>query len=137
MVLRATGLDRAERLHAVLQISTTFSLICVSWIFFRAASVTSALTILQTIWLDAPRMLSPAFLKASFTGLQFQVPDILIPCLGTTGLLAFDFVAEHSEARRPFSSWPVQLRWATYYVGVLVLLYAGKFGEQQFIYFQF
>jgi D-alanyl-lipoteichoic acid acyltransferase DltB (MBOAT superfamily) len=134
---KAVKLDRALALHDVLQVACTFVLICIAWVFFRAKTVSSAVAILRTIVVDSPRMLSPSFVKNSFNGLQFHLADLVIPCAGVLALFLFDCYSERREYRARFESWPVHLRWAAYYCAVAIILLAGRFGEQQFIYFQF
>ena len=53
------------------------------------------------------------------------------------GLLAFDWNAERAGGRPAFESLPVAARWGACYAGIAAVLLFGRFGEQQFIYFQF
>jgi alginate O-acetyltransferase complex protein AlgI len=46
-------------------------------------------------------------------------------------------VERRREMRSFLSDKPLLVRWSVYYVLSYSILFLGKFGEQQFIYFQF
>jgi D-alanyl-lipoteichoic acid acyltransferase DltB (MBOAT superfamily) len=133
----ATGLARMPRLHAVVQVGVTFALVCLAWVFFRARSVDAAFRILATIAADLPRMLDPGFVRASFAGLQLHVADLLVPVAAAAVLYAFDWYSEAAGGRAAFERLRTPARWTLYYAGLAAILLIGRFGEQQFIYFQF
>jgi D-alanyl-lipoteichoic acid acyltransferase DltB (MBOAT superfamily) len=114
----------------VLRILLTFHLIALGWVFFRAATIGDALTILERIWAGLARMpaLLPAYPFTADHGLA-------------AGLIAFLMLVEVLDERR--SIWerlaaaPVALRWAAYYAGIFALLLIGTWGSREFIYMQF
>ncbi|WP_395052104.1 MBOAT family O-acyltransferase [Flavobacterium sp.] len=102
----------------------TFTLTMLAWIFFRANSVTHALTYLSDIF--KPSLFSkPSYFPISiFILLLFF---ILIEWMGRE--------QQYALAKLGFN-WPKQLRLSFYYLLiVLILVFMGK--EQEFIYFQF
>jgi hypothetical protein len=108
----------------------TFHLVLISWVFFRAASTTDAVTVLTRITQSIPRL--PNLLGAyAYTG-EF------ILCMG---LIAFLLLVELSDEKR--SLWqrlraaPVYLRWAVYYALLFCLIVIGKWNLKQFVYMQF
>ncbi|WP_053990389.1 MBOAT family protein [Mangrovimonas sp. TPBH4] len=106
------------------QMGSTFLLTVVAWVFFRAASVTEALS----------------YLKGVFSSSLFSIPGIrpsfLLVLLGLFVLVEWRgregrYAIEHLWLR-----YPKALRWGLYYViAMVIFLYGGK--EQEFIYFQF
>jgi D-alanyl-lipoteichoic acid acyltransferase DltB (MBOAT superfamily) len=118
---------RGRRAVAVLQ---TFLLVSFAWIFFRAASLGDALVAVSRI----------------ATGADWQQP-VLLESFGAVEMaLAVGFVValelvQAAEARwdagPKFSALPLSVRWACYYLLVVVVLLFGKFDEREFIYFQF
>jgi hypothetical protein len=117
-------------LAAILSALLTFHLVLIAWVFFRAASLSDALTILSRITQALPRM--PDLLRNyPFTG------GVVL----SIGLIAFLLVVELVDEHRPI--WaalrlrPVYQRWAVYYalLGALVLL--GTWNLSQFVYMQF
>ena len=102
----------------------------ISWIFFRAASVTDALTVLARLVESIPQF--PSLLVAyPYTG------DLILCGV----LIAFLLVAEFSDEKR--SLWarleagPIYVRWSVYYVLLLSLIVMGKWNLKQFVYMQF
>ena len=124
------ALDAMPRLHAMLQVVTTFLLICVTWVFFRARSIPDALYILGHMKpIGVAQALAP-------------VPGGATYLLMSTGLIAVMLVLEFSQGGRELGQylaarrWPV--RWAVVYAICLLIVLFGKFQNQQaFIYFQF
>lgn len=114
----------------------TFSLICVTWVFFRAKSIPDALFILQN-WYHSPlTTLYPAWAS----GLGAEQFDWLIAILAIGVLVAVE-VAEETH-KLPFSDLiarqPTVLRWLTYYGLCMAIICLGVMGTtRQFIYFQF
>jgi D-alanyl-lipoteichoic acid acyltransferase DltB (MBOAT superfamily) len=102
----------------------TFLLICITWVFFRSASMTDALAYLQG-------MASPGL---------FSVPShpmLTWSPLGAIALLVLvEWVQRHRAHTFDVASWPVWLRWSAYY-GVLVLILQYGQPTVSFIYFQF
>ncbi len=108
----------------------TFHLILVTWVFFRAASIDDALTVISRIW-------------ASFGSL----PSLVLTRLGgadvglSAGLIVLLLVIEIVDERRPI--WqrlerrPTVLRWAAYYALLGALVVLGMWNFQQFVYMQF
>jgi hypothetical protein len=108
----------------------TFHLVLISWVFFRAATTTDAVTVLTRITQSIPRL--PNLLGAyAYTG-------ELILC---AALIVFLLLVELSDEKR--SLWqrlqagPVYIRWAVYYVLILALIVIGKWNLKQFVYMQF
>jgi D-alanyl-lipoteichoic acid acyltransferase DltB (MBOAT superfamily) len=110
-------------LREVLQIGTTFVLTMMAWIFFRAASLSDAWTVLRRMFTLQP-------------GSALEVSSEI--WLLVTGFLLVEWVQRSQQHAlelqdRPLPRWA---RWCCYYMVLFLILTFG--GEQQdFIYFQF
>ncbi|MBL7965283.1 MAG: MBOAT family protein [Flavobacteriales bacterium] len=111
----------------------TFLLVCLAWVFFRAANVSQAFTILRRIItrsLDARLgQLTLEFITSHLT--------LGIACGAILLMLALEWRqrAGHHALEQLSASRPA--RWAVYVSLILVIVFLGDHGAQQFIYFQF
>jgi len=108
----------------------TFHLILVTWVFFRAASLEDAVTILSRVSGSIGNLASPAISRLAGA-------DMLIS-IGLIGvLLAVEILDERRPIWERLAARPVALRWAAYYVLIGALLVMGRWNLQQFVYMQF
>lgn len=110
------------------QMAITFMLTVFAWIFFRATSLKHAIDYISEI----------------FSASLFSIPDRMPANKNTFVIIAVFFFIEWIGREQPFAiakiglNWKRPVRWAFYYVLILVILYcAGAKEQQQFIYFQF
>lgn len=110
------------------QMSLTFGLTVLAWVFFRADNIGHAFNYLSEIFS------SSLFAIPSFRGLTGAVTIII--------LILFFVVIEWSGRDGQYAidkfgdKWKKPIRWAFYYtIIVAIFWFGGK--EQQFIYFQF
>ncbi len=111
-------------LKEVLQISFTFFITNIAWVFFRAESVSHALEYLGGIF-------SPDF----FTIPEFLPLELFI-FIGI--MLVSEWLQRNRQHPLEFNGMkiPVYLRYAVYYgITLIIFLFGGS--QQQFIYFQF
>lgn len=116
----------------VARILTTFAFACLTWVFFRAATIGDAMVILRSIGGDALSSQSWIDFGTYFSRLARGGP--LMIHLGI-------FVAvEWLQRRRHHAldlDWPRPLRWLVYTVLLYDLVGFGTYGQNSFIYFQF
>ena len=104
-----------------------FSLVCISWIFFRSISMANAIYTLKSIfsWQTTAHL--------SFGGMKFQLLRIgFVACI----VMIVDLLG----SRKSSSAWietHVYLRVISAAFAVLVILFTGNFASNSFIYFQF
>lgn len=110
---------------ALYQMGLTFSLVCIGWVFFRAASIHEALSFLARI--ATPSNWKP-FDVLPQTTILIILFFILVEWFGRAYQHPFQWLIH----RRVHSLW----RWSMYAFFVLLILFLGKNG-QEFIYFQF
>jgi len=106
------------------QMLLTFFLSTMAWIFFRAADMDQALSMIGRIFSFAPSQYSVNISKTNILLLAFFV---LMEWAGREQAYAI--------ARTGFS-WPKVLRWV-FYLFIIILIFAFSGSQQQFIYFQF
>jgi D-alanyl-lipoteichoic acid acyltransferase DltB (MBOAT superfamily) len=111
-------------LKELVQMLITFLLSTLAWIFFRAADMEQALSILTRIFTLSQSEYS---LYISKTNLLLLVFFILMEWAGRHQTYAI---------ARTGSGWPKALRWVFYYF-LIILIFAFSGSQQQFIYFQF
>jgi len=120
---------RLPSLREALQITVTFASVCLAWVFFRADSLSDALSYLWRM-ISTPHHNWPNF--ASYVAHEAFEPLVMILVL-----LAAEWTQRNRQhglelshiQRRP-------VRWIIYYSLILIIYFYG--GEQQdFIYFQF
>lgn len=108
----------------------TFHLILVTWVFFRAADLDDAVTVLTRVWTSLPSL--PGAL-----GPRVMVGDVPL----SIGLIVVLMGAELFDETQPVwdraRSWPVPIRWAVYYALLAALVVLGSWTLQQFVYMQF
>lgn len=132
------GLSRWPRLHALLAGLWTFVLVTIAWTFFRARTVGDAAYVLRTVATESWRYHTPGALRAALATLDMPRGEVLGAVLAAVALFAFDYAAEHhGGGAAALSRHRATVRWGLYYAGVTALLVFGRFGLQQFIYFQF
>ena len=107
----------------VARMVVTFHLVCVSWVFFRAASVTDAWIVLRGI-VATPWALAPE-----------------ATVLGSVGLMALFLGALWADVggrlARSVLAWPRLAQMTLYWTGSLLLVGFGAWTHAEFIYFQF
>ena len=116
--------------RAVLRGLLTFHLILVTWVFFRAASLSDATSVLSRV------VTSLASLPRS---LQVRVASGEIVL--SLGLIAVLVGVEALDERRSvwerLAAGPLYLRWAVYYAVLVCLIVLGTWNLRQFVYMQF
>ena len=140
-VVSAMGLR--PRWHRALQVGITFHLVLLSWVFFRANSVSDAFTLLGSAWAGLGGQLA-ALLAFDFGEVTQDVvyavglgrPEFALS-VGLIGLLVVkEWLEEHGRpVVSPERAQLMRLAWAD--MLVVAILFLGVFGEQAFIYFQF
>ncbi len=117
-------------LWALLSILLTFHVVLFSWIFFRAATVADAFTVIRRIFGALP-----------------DLPSLLVAYNWTSGLLlslaliVVLLLIEALDEFRGLWAWlqrrPTAVRWGFYYGLIACLLVIGNWGVSEFVYMQF
>ena len=110
-------------IESVLQIALTFSLTCLAWVFFRAASVSDALVIVRTIVSDVATT-PPAF------AYKHAAVWILV-------LFGVEWIQRHHANPLHLERFPRPVRWSLYYAFATTIFMFAPLHYTPFIYFQF
>jgi D-alanyl-lipoteichoic acid acyltransferase DltB (MBOAT superfamily) len=135
-IAHALGLDRIPAFHRGLQIFTTFILVSLAWVFFRADSFYDAIyvvTHLHTGWADilsGDKLSSMIFLGKPKSQLVIALSSLIF-------VWFIHFLENHGNMRCMLSEKPVWLRWGVYYMMITAVLLLSAPGSEKFIYFQF
>ncbi|WP_017258461.1 MBOAT family O-acyltransferase [Pedobacter arcticus] len=114
---------------------TTFILVGIAWIFFRADNLHIAMYILTNIFNGLPQMCSDFMhgnLVFEYLGTNKAWPIFLIIFLETV-----HYLQDKYNITTKFLKSHMVLRWFVYFILVMVILLTGVFDDKQFIYFQF
>jgi alginate O-acetyltransferase complex protein AlgI len=131
--------------HRLLQTAMTFGLVCLGWIFFRAENLHSAFVIFSRLATGWPQLWPgithlSALRQTLFFGSNLdktQAVQMAGLFASLLLLLVFELIARRRSVFLFLSEKPIVLRWGCYYLVLFAILFFGKFGAQQFIYFQF
>lgn len=104
----------------------TFHLVCLTWIFFRAPSISVAGQILTKI-------VSLQWGKLFISALDQFVYGLFAIFV----LIVADMLQERYQFLSGLKQQPVYVRWSAYFALTLLILLIGVFNGSQFIYFQF
>ncbi len=113
-----------------LSIVVTFHLILVSWVFFRAASVSDASIVFSRVAESLPN------LPTLFTARAYT-EEIVLSLVLIVVLLVVEAIDEQRSLWERLRARPTYVRWAFYYAVLISLLVLGKWGFKQFVYMQF
>jgi alginate O-acetyltransferase complex protein AlgI len=137
------GLNRNKTFYSLIQISTTFSLVCLAFIIFRANSLSDALYIgksiitgllptVEAILYDT-NMARMKMLYLGNTKLEF-LAFVIVPLLV---LLMVHLIQEKYPMRSLINKQPFYIRWTLSYILILAIFVLGVYENKEFIYFQF
>ena len=122
----------------ILRILATYSIVTFAWIFFRANNLTDAVYIVGHIFDFNSDSFS--FLYESGAAMRlFNMTtfDFYLSIFFIFILFIIEFSSRHSNIVSKIKSYPVFVRWNFYIVFTFIILWFGKYGLNQFIYFQF
>ncbi len=125
-----TGLNKLSVLHKTIQVVTTFVLVCISWVFFRAQTVGDAFYMIKSMFNIKPYQ----FKFDMFPNFHYQFWTVVV---FASLLVAIHFCQEVFGWKNPLFSKHTGVRWATYVLLGLAILSFGAFNSSSFIYFQF
>ena len=108
----------------LLQILITFMLVNFAWIFFRANSFLSAITIIKNVFYFNPWIL----LDGSIFKLGLDSLNFLIAIIGIVLVLTVDIMGRTKNLRSKLSKQNIMFRWSAYIGTVVVILIFGMYG---------
>lgn len=123
-------LSQLPALQQVIQMFFTFHLVVFAWIFFRANSIGDAFYIVQHLFAGIE-------LKSGYgidIGGTYQLAVIALAVLL---MELVHWLQTRGSVTQMLANRPIWIRWPVYYGLAFTILLLGKFGVQEFIYFQF
>ena len=120
----------ARALARALRSLATFHLVLLTWVFFRAASLSDAALIYERIGRALPQL--PALLRV-----RLADPGILLSLAVIAVLIGVEIADEGKPIWERLRQRPAPLRWAVYYAMLLALVVLGTWNLRQFVYMQF
>ena len=125
-IRKRIGLASRPALEAVVQTAITFALISIGWVFFRAASIGDAMTLLSRVadW-------------SAVDPVGLSQRELLLASALVAFLAFVEFLQPTEDIRQWVTASPAWVRWPVYYAVLAVTLALGVFTRSQFIYFQF
>ncbi|MEO7357972.1 MAG: MBOAT family O-acyltransferase [Ignavibacteria bacterium] len=138
-IVEFTGLSKIPTIHKWLQIIFTFSLVCFSWIFFRAADLESALYIVKNL-IPGIDNISSVFSaeRAHILYLDKNLFDFAVALILIIVLQLIQTLQRRGNIIEMLNKRSVVERWLVYYIIIAGIFIFGEFkNTAQFIYFQF
>ena len=126
----ASFLSIPGKVRHVWGILVTFHLVLVTWVFFRADTLSAATTIYSRIWSSLGSL--PGLLQTRIT-----TPEILYSVGLIVALMIIEIFEEKAPLWKQLEEKPRVVRWAAYYAMILALVVLGSWGQQEFVYMQF
>ena len=129
-MLKSLKLDAKSNVARLLDVVVTFHLVLLAWIFFRANEINDTFVFLKnTLSLDMADLGNLNLFRIS--------SDWAISIITIILLIVIDFATERAKIRHYFNNLPRFLRWAIVVMVLLLIVFLGKFEEQDFLYFRF
>lgn len=120
----------AGRLHSVAATLLVFHLVLVSWVFFRAGTLSDSVTVLSRIWTALPEV--PGLLR----NYPFTAEHAFLAAL-ILGLLLIELVMEMPRLGSRLARAPRPVRWIAWYACLFALILLGRWQSEAFVYMQF
>jgi len=121
-----------DRLPSIIQISYTFLITSIGWVFFRANSMSDAWLILQN-FLVFEDSFSPNLAKSIIETIELKISLVLLGVI--TLIHYFEYKLDVIES---ILEKPLFIRWPIYIVMIYSITLLGEYGANKpFIYFQF
>ena len=133
-------IDKLFRLDKIPVIATvsTFILVALAWVFFRADSLSIAFYIIGHMFTGLPQLFMDV-LNGQSVVQDFGVTTFeLLFSFALIFFLEFiHFIQNRVNIVHVFKQSPISVRWLAYYTAILVIVFLGVYENRQFIYFQF
>jgi D-alanyl-lipoteichoic acid acyltransferase DltB (MBOAT superfamily) len=131
-----TGVTKRPLLFQNIQIVTTFFLVCLPWIFFRANSMNDAVIMIQNLFQGwSLQEIKNSFILLYHNGINERL--IIIMFLSTILLIITDILSEKKDILLRIAEKPLFIRWAIYYLLIIAIIAFSTTESKQFIYMQF
>lgn len=131
-----TGMKRYLSKRHWWQLPLTFTLLCFTWIFFRASTLEDALWVISRLFWDASRPLN--YLQTAIVCLELSPAAAIGMTLSVILLGIYDYTSLKCDVIAAFSKQKCFIRWLVYILLlVIIALFAPKGIATEFIYFQF
>ena len=127
---RRTAVATPSAIGRTLGALGTFHAVLITWVFFRAASVSDAASIFERTAGAVPVL--PGLLWV-----RLQDPAVLLAIATIIVLVAVELVDERAPMWERLRARPTALRWAVYYALLAALVVLGTWDLRQFVYMQF
>ena len=140
MAVTAIGLDRWPHFYKYLRIAVTFTLICFSWIFFRANTLSDAGYILTHFFDDFGKLSDLHYVRYELLTSErmgFYKTDLVLSFFSIAFMEFVHKIQSHGSIRHMLRRKKVYVRWGVYYALILSIVFFGVFKYTPFIYFQF
>jgi len=135
--IKKLNLDRNSFSHQLFQILLTFALVSFAWVFFRAASIREAFTILYSI-VSAHGVTAEVGWAFTELGLNSLEIGVAVHALGIVFMV--ELLQQKHNLLQSLNRQPLVFRWAVYLVLIFSIIIFGFYHTYQpedFIYFQF
>lgn len=136
------GLNRNRTFYKALQVGTTFALVCLAWVFFRANTISDAWYITTHMFSGFGEWVSLVISNENFARHEllylgqrreaFMAAVVFIVLMELIHLLQRRY-----PIRFRLRTYPSFVRLMAYNFVILLILFWGVFSESEFIYFQF
>jgi D-alanyl-lipoteichoic acid acyltransferase DltB (MBOAT superfamily) len=135
-IYRLLRINQNGRLAMLMKVLTTFALVCIAWVFFRARNIGDAVYILSKITSDSIDLSLFSGIRSSLR-IGISNNEFIIAAMSIIFLESLQILQRHGSIRKMLSARPIAVRWFVYFAFVIGLIAFGVFGKNQFIYFQF
>jgi alginate O-acetyltransferase complex protein AlgI len=125
------GLGLIPRATVAIRILATFVFVCVTWVLFRALSLSDALLILHRMVADSLSLAAWRTLGVVVAATYSRPMELLL------AFVLLEWVTRRHPHPLHVGAWPRWLRWMLYTLVIWIILFYGTHSPEQFIYFQF
>ncbi|WP_342039373.1 MBOAT family O-acyltransferase [Pontibacter indicus] len=136
------GLGRNRIFYKFIQVGTTFSLVCLAWVFFRANNISDAWYITTHMFSGFGESAREIMFNVNGAWIKYllfnQPPNtIALSLFFIIILLVIEYFHRKDLLNSGVNSLPTIARWGFYYFLLITIITLGVFKSNEFIYFQF
>ena len=130
--------DQSLSIPNIFRILTTYLTVTFAWIFFRANNLTDAVYVVKNMLNINLDNLSIFYQRGAAANLfEISTYDFYLSIFFIMLLLVFEINSRNTNVVTKIKSYSIFNRWFFYISFTMVIFWFGKFGFNQFIYFQF